>query len=362
MKKLLLLILALCLLLPGCTQRAAESPEASPDTSPIVSPTPTPTPTATPTPTPTATPEPIRHPLTGEAIEAELTDRPLAIMINNHQLAQPQCGIASADMIYEILAEGGLTRMMLIVTDYTEAQRFGTMRSLRPYYLEVGLSYGAVIVHAGGSDQAYSDVKTKGADNLDGVRGAGAGAYYYRDQSRIANGLEHSLFIDSEDVLAYAQERGISLKSDTPYDFGLSFSENAAPADGADAESLKLVFGSWKESNFAYDSAAGVYHMSQYGSKYADGDTGEVVPFTNLLVLEAPTRTLDGYGRLEINLVGEGAGYFFCGGKYVPITWHRDGLGQQFYYTLSDGSPLTLGVGKTYVGVVPTGNYKLEVN
>ncbi len=357
MKKLIPLILALAMLLPGCTQRSPEeSPDASPDTTPVVSASPEPTPTAA----SEATPEPIRHPLTGEPIEAPLTDRPLAIMINNHQLAQPQCGIGSADWIYEILAEGGLTRMMMIVTDHTGAERYGTMRSLRPYYLEVGLSYGAVIVHAGGSDQAYSDVKTKGADNLDGVRGANAGSYYYRDQSRIANGLEHSLFISSESVIAYAKERGISLTSDTPYDFGLHFSENAAPADGKEGESIRLVFGSWKESKFTYDSAKGAYTMSQYGSTYADGDTGEAVSFANLLILEAPTRTLDNYGRLEVNLVGEGAGYFFCGGKYVPITWHRDGLGQQFYYTLADGSDLTLGIGKTYVGVVPTGNYTLE--
>ncbi|MGI6029736.1 MAG: DUF3048 domain-containing protein [Candidatus Heteroscillospira sp.] len=357
MKKILLILLAFALLLPGCTKRGEQTPEETPDTSPVVTASPTPTPT----PVPTATPEPIRHPLTGEPIAEELTDRPLAIMINNHELAQPQCGIGGADMIYEILAEGGLTRMMLIVTDPTSVERFGTMRSLRPYYLEVGLSYGAVIVHAGGSDQAYSDVKTKGADNLDGVRGAGAGSYYYRDQSRVHNGLEHSLFIDSDSVLEYAKQRGISLESDTPYDFGLSFADDAAPAGGESGESIELTFGSWKKSSFSYDGDEKVYTMSQYGKPYADGDTSEAVPFTNLLILEAPTRTLDSYGRLEVDLVGEGAGYFFCGGKYVPITWHRDGLGQQFYYTTQDGEELTLGVGKTYVGVVPTGNYTMDV-
>ncbi len=357
MKKLLLIVLALALLLPACTTRATES-EQPLETAEV---TPTPSPSPTPTPTPTPTPEPVRHPLTGEIIDEELTDRPLAIMINNHQLAQPQCGMDAADMIYEVLAEGGLTRMMFIVTNPTATERFGTMRSLRPYYLEIGLSYDALIVHAGGSDQAYSDISSKGADNLDGVRGANAGSYYYRDSSRIANGLEHSLFLDSDDLLAYAEERGISLKSDEPYDFGLSFSEDAAPEDGETAESIELVFGSWKTSSFAYHSDEGAYIMSQYGSEYKDGDTGDSVPFANLLVLEAPTRVLDGYGRLEVDLVGEGAGYFFCGGKYVPITWHRDGLGEQFYYTLEDGSELTLGVGRSYIGIVPTGDYKLTV-
>ena len=358
MKKLLLLVLSLALLLPACTTRATvESP--SPDDTIEASPTPTLEPPPEPTPEPT--PEPIRHPLTGEIIDEELTDRPLAVMINNHELAQPQCGMPAADMIYEVLAEGGLTRMMFIVTDPTSVERFGTMRSLRPYFLEIGLSYDAVIVHAGGSDQAYSDVASKGADNLDGVRGANAGSYYYRDSSRIANGLEHSLFIDSDSLLEYAAEREISLESDTPYDFGLSFSEDAAPDDGDAAESIELTFGSWKKTSFAYDESSETYHMSQYGTEYADGDTGEVIEFKNLLVLEAPTRVLDGYGRLEVDLVGEGAGYFFCGGKYVPITWHRDDLGEQFYYTLEDGSELTLGIGRSYIGIVPTDNYTMDV-
>lgn len=358
MKRFLLLLLTILMLLPGCTQRSEESPEPSPSESPTVS-APVVTPVVSPSASPEATPEPIRHPLTGEVMDEELTVRPLAIMINNHTLAQPQGGVRAADIMYEILAEGGLTRMMAIVTDVESVERYGTIRSLRPYYLEVGLSYGAVIVHAGGSPQAYTDVTAKSAENLDGVRGANAGAYFYRDSSRIANGLEHSLFIKAEDLIKYANERGVELSSTEPYDFGLSFAEDGTPKNGESAKTVNLTFSSWKQSNFTYDADKAIYNMAQYGSDYKDGDTGDLMAFTNLLILEAPTKTVDNYGRLEVNLVGEGNGYFCCGGKYVPITWYRDALGEQFYYKTSDGEALTLGVGKSYVGVVPTGDYTM---
>lgn len=91
-------------------------------------------------------------------------------MINNIVYAQPQVGISNADIIYEIPAEGGITRMMAIFSHLYDIESVGSIRSLRPYYLSVALSYDAIVIHAGGSEQAYSDVKTYNADHLDGVR------------------------------------------------------------------------------------------------------------------------------------------------------------------------------------------------
>ncbi len=357
MKKLVILLASLLAIGVGCTEKP-EVTEPVPTATPYIT-TPAPTPSPTPTPTPTPTPDPYNHPLTGEGMETPPTQRPLAIMINNHTLAQPQGGVSSADIIYEVLAEGGMTRMMAIVTNHQAVERYGTIRSLRPYYLEIGLSYDGVIVHAGGSEQAYYDVRAKGADALDGVQGANAGSYFYRDPSRTANGLEHSLFISAEDVVTYATERGIPVSGENPYNFGLNFSEEATPEDGEIGEEVKVTFQSWKETWFSYDEADNAYYAFQYDGEYKDGDTDEQLSFSNVLVLEAPTIVLDNYGRLDVNLVGTGNGFFFHGGKYVPITWHRDALGDEFYYKNADGSELELGIGKSYIAIVPTGNYTL---
>jgi hypothetical protein len=97
-----------------------------------------------------------------------------------------------------------------------------------------------------------------------------------------------------------------------------------------------------------------VYTAYQYGGKYTDNGQTDMT-FKNVLVLYADTKTVDSYGRLAVNLIGSGEGYFCCGGKYVPITWHRSDLNSSFTYTLKDGSPVSFGVGKTYIGVIPTG-------
>ena len=102
-------------------------------------------------------------PLTGEPLSSKPANtRPFAVMINNIVFAQPQVGISNADMIYEIPAEGGITRMMAIFSHLYDVESVSSIRSLRPYYLSVALSYDAIVIHAGGSEQAYSDVKKIG--------------------------------------------------------------------------------------------------------------------------------------------------------------------------------------------------------
>ena len=92
-------------------------------------------------------------------------------MINNINLAQPQCGIGDADIIYEVMAEGGVTRMMAIFSDIKNAGRIGSMRSIRTYYVDIAMAYGAVAVHAGYSQQANDRIRSNGVNNIDGVTG-----------------------------------------------------------------------------------------------------------------------------------------------------------------------------------------------
>ena len=144
------------------------------------------------------------NPLTGEISDTDLsTARPYGVMINNIQVAQPQCGISEADIIYEILVEGSCTRMLAIFSDISDAGVLGSMRSVRPYYAELIRSYDAILVHAGGSEQAYSDISSYDIDNIDGVRGTYADTVFYRDSARMSAGYEHSLFTTGTKVMDY---------------------------------------------------------------------------------------------------------------------------------------------------------------
>lgn len=295
-------------------------------------------------------------PLTGEILDEEPANtRPYAVMINNIIYAQPQVGVGSADMIYEIPAEGGITRMMAIFSDLSDLESIGSIRSLRPYYLSVALSYDAIVIHGGGSEQAYSDVKTYNADNLDGVRDAKASsAIFYRDSSRGQYGSEHTLFFHGTKVADLVQDYGFRTEHDSSYKTGLNFSDDAVSQCTGDAGTVKVTFNTSKSTQFTYQTDSGKYAAAQYNDDYKDGATGEKVTFNNVLILSAAMRTVDSYGRLAVDLVGSGDGYLACGGKYVPIKWSRSDINDCFTYTLADGTPLKLARGTTYVGVIPT--------
>lgn len=351
MKKLFPVILALITLLAACGK---SSPEAQVSAEPPSVSAPDTAPTATPTPSP----DTITNPLTGETVSEDISmNRPYAVMLNNIKVALPQCGISKADILYEILAEGNITRFEAVFSGLDGVGAIGSMRSSRPYYIEVALSYDAIYVHAGGSDQAYSDISSKGVNNIDGVRGAYASTTFYRDPTRQKYGVEHSLFTASDKLLACVSSLGYDTKHDGSFDYGLKFSDSVELGSSAAAASnVKVSFEGIKETDFAYDAASGIYTGTQYGTALIDGTTNEAVKFKNLLVLYAETKILDDYGRRAVNLDTTGTGYFICNGKSVPITWKHGGTGTTFSYALEDGTPLELGIGKSYIAIVPTGS------
>lgn len=302
-------------------------------------------------------------PLTGEQLSAKPENtRPFAVMINNIVYAQPQVGISNADIIYEIPAEGGITRMMAIFSHLYDIESVGSIRSLRPYYLSVALSYDAIVIHAGGSEQAYSDVKTYNADHLDGVRDGNTSSMFYRDKSRGQHGSEHTLFFHGANVQPLVEKYQFRTEHNSSYETGLSFADNAAQQCTADAATAQVTFNASKSTSFTYHADTGKYTAVQYKGDYKDGATGEPVPFSNLLILSADMKTVDSYGRLAVDLIGSGTGYFVTGGKYVPIKWARSDINSCFTYTLEDGTALNLSRGTTYVGVIPTNGGSVNFN
>ena len=364
MKRLIALLLAAVLLLAaaGCTSRPQPEETESPQTSETPKPTQSPRPTPTETPEPTEEPEPpYRNPLNGAPMEEPFTARPFAVMVNNLKQAQPQCGISQADVIYEVLAEGGVTRMMAIFSDIESVEHLGSIRSIRPYYIDISLGYGAVTIHAGGSPDAYTRISREKIENLDGVNGKYPTTNaFYRDQTRRYSGyaVEHTLFTEGKDLYKYAGDiYDLSVGED--YDTGLHFAKDTVPEDGASAQQIDILFNGTtggKVTNLHYNADSGLYTATQYNGDYIDGNTKEPVTFRNVIAITANTKVLDGTGRLQVDLIGEGTGYYACGGKYEEITWKRDSLSDCCHYYHADGSELQVGIGTTYVGVLSQGS------
>ena len=275
-------------------------------------------------------------------------------MINNIQAAQPQCGISSADIIYEVLVEG-VTRMMAIFSDIKSAEHLGSVRSIRPYFLDISLGYGAISVHAGGSDEAYTRISRENIDDIDGVRSAyPVPNLFYRDQTRMNSGyaIEHTLFTEGDRVYASAEKLGYSTTLPEDYDNGLRFVTSAVPENGESAEKITVNFNISKRTELTYHADTGLYTAKQYGGDYIDGNSKEALSFRNVIAFPADTMVYDGYGRLLVNLITSGEGYYACGGKYEPITWKRDSVSDCFHYYRADGSELTISEGKTYIMIL----------
>lgn len=352
MKKLIPIFLVLMLLLTACKGKTEPEPSGE-NNPPIVSEEPTPSPT----------PEPVYHPLTGRQIDEEFgNSRPYAFMINNIQYALPHCGISKADIIYEILAEGDITRMMAIFSDISDVEAIGSMRSARPYYIDIALGLDAIYVHAGGSEQAYSDISSKGVDSIDGVNGPSSGtSTFYRDSARRQQGyaIEHTLFTTGQNVLANVEDRGIRTShSSDSFNYGLLFAPDGTEPNLSDvtlspATSVNVSFGGLKNTSLSLDAGTGLYTATQYNRVLVDGDTNENVSFKNILVLFAKHTIIDNAGRRIVDIEGTGDGYYIVNGQSTPITWSRSSGGAFTYYK-SNGQPLELSAGTSYIAVVPT--------
>ncbi|MDD3346323.1 DUF3048 domain-containing protein [Oscillibacter sp.] len=361
MKKRVLAILltaAMLLTLNGCGKKEEEPAQPVLEAEPIEEPQPEPE------------IEPVgpagTNPLTGLPMEPEEeTQRPVAVMFNNLKAAQPQLGVSQADIIYEVPAEGGITRMLGVFQSLSGVGILGSIRSTRAYYLELALGHDALLVHAGGSPEAYADIPAWGVDNMDGVNGGSDAKIFWRDaERRKTAGYEHSLLTSGEKITEYLAKDHFRTEHKDGYAYTQSFGDDGTPAGGSTAEHLKVKFSSYKTGTFDYDAASGTYLIGQYGKEYVDGNTGAQVGVTNVLVLETDISVISGdsAGRLKARMTGSGEGTFFCGGQSVPIRWSKADRGSQFLYTLADGTPLTLGRGKSYVCIISpkTGSVTIE--
>ena len=297
-----------------------------------------------------------RNPLNGTQLAEPYTARPYAVVINNIQYAQPMCSISSADFVVEGLTEGGITRCLAIYSDISNLEHIGAIRSARPFLVDVASSFDAIFIHHGGSQDGYGLIQTLGMDDVDAI-GRG-GAAFYRDQDRLDNGydLEHTSFADGDDLMDEIAALSFETERAEGIDYGFVFADVSSAADGQSASELKVNYiDGGKKTIFAFNEQLGIYEAEQYGDEIVDGNTGETVPFRNVIVMNVETHNyeLDGTVRTQITLTGEGTGFFACDGKMIPICWSRAGDTDPFVFMHEDGTPITLGEGNTYIAMLP---------
>lgn len=318
-----------------------------------------------PEPAPQPDPNIYQNPLNGTMGPVDMSKaRPYAVMINNNINAQPQHGISDADIIYEVMAEGGVTRMLAVYSSLDNVGVIGSVRSSRPYYIDLALGHDAIYVHAGGSDDAYTMLEKLNIDRMDGVNGKKDADIFYRDAERKAQGYkyEHTLMTKGTSAVEYVKSSKMRATLKSSYSHSLIFGKVPATENGAEAEKVTVKFHIAADPNnsyidiFDYNADKALYMVSEFGKAKVDGNTKEQLGVKNLIVLETNGKvdTKDAYKRMEFVTTGKGSGTYFCEGRAINITWERNTNTDPIVYKTGSGKDLELMPGNTYVCVLNT--------
>lgn len=288
--------------------------------------------------------------LTGLKIDESKSNlRPVCVMTNNMKKAQPLSGVFDADIVYECLNEGGITRIMSVFKDIESVKNIGSVRSARPYYINLAKGLNGIYVHLGGSSPAYSLLKSGYIDEIDLI----LGKYMWRDESRRKNlGLEHSAFTSGEKLSQGIAEKGFSKTLDNNYKYNPYFSDDSQVLNGNPAKKLTVKFSGYKSTIFNYDEKTQEYLVSQFDKPQMDANKSIQNSKKNVIVLRAKTQNFENTELLDINLLGSGEGYYMSQGKIIDIIWNRENENTSFSYKTKDGKDLSLLKGKFYICIV----------
>lgn len=292
--------------------------------------------------------------LTGYYIDKDIAKkRPVAVVINNLRKALPQSGISQADLFYEVLAEGDITRIIAIFQDF-DSIKIGPVRSTRHYFLDFALDNDAMFVHHGGSPAGYDSIKSLKINNLDGM--ALEGSAFWRDpERRKQSGMyEHSSYTNKANLLEAIEKYKYRDEKYEDYVGMFQFyDEVTSPANSKESSRISIPFSKAYTSTFEYDSEMGLYSKFQGEDKHIDEETGEQLKVSNIIVQLTDMYIISGddAGRREVKLVSSGEGYLITNGVYTEIKWEKKSHEEPTKWYFKDGQPLKLNKGKTWICV-----------
>lgn len=303
------------------------------------------------------------NPLTGEYgfKKSAVGTRPYAVMVSNIKIALPQHGIGSADICYEALAEGGITRIMAVFADRGNVKKTGPVRSVRDYYVDLAEGLDAILVHFGGSPKGYQVIKDYGTDDIDGMTSSAA---FAQDASLAAQkGREHSFFTDSKRLNAVLKQKKYKTGR-KPYS-AFKFAAEGASADmpeAAAATDVTVPFSGYCRAEFKYDKKSKKYLKGEFEEKQIDNNSKKQVSVKNVFVLKTSVTPVAGdrHGRIAVDLTS-GKGVYLTDGKMINIKWKKGAHGEMLKYYTADGKELSVNRGKSWVCIIPDTN-SVEVN
>ena len=286
-----------------------------------------------------------RNNLTGLSIdEGKENLRPVAVMINNMNIAQPvQTGVCDADIVYETEVEGGITRLMAVYKDIASVDQIGPIRSARYPYVDLALGHNAVYYHCG-QDPIYCAPHLKDIEDISIDSGSYGG-------TRISNGLstEHTLYSFGEKLFDGLTARNYSTTIDNT-DLWQNFGEKDEQIAFADktCSKVSVPFSASYNTVFQYDTSKGLYTRYFGTTLREDYKSKNTTDVKNVFVLMTSIVNYPDGKHRQVAL-GSGEGYYLVNGTYTKILWSKGDANASIKLTDENGNPLKVNAGKSWV-------------
>ena len=300
-----------------------------------------------PEPEPEPEPEPVKEIQTYKG-----EDRPIAVMIDNHNQAWPQAGLNNAYLVYEIIVEGGETRLMALFKGQDLAT-IGPVRSSRHYFIDYAMENDAIYVHYGWSPQAESDISTYGINNINGLY---ADSAFWRSKEKSS---PHNAVTSTEKILDYANTK--SYRTTSTQKSVLNYvADEFDLASETIANKVTIPHSQLQKVAYEYDAENKVYIRYARNKEQNDWTTGEPVKTKNIIITLCDNYTLDdpeNKGRQGLKNIGTFDGYYITNGKYIKIKCIKNDRDSQTVYQDLEGNEIKVNDGNTFIHICPTNSY-----
>lgn len=286
-------------------------------------------------------------------------DRPFAVMLDNNKNAWPHASINKAYLAYEIIVEGGESRIMALFKG-VDADSIGPIRSARHYFLDYALENDAIYTHLGWSPQAQSDISKLDVDNINGQaydsgKAKTSSALFWRSSSK---SKPHNAYTNIESLKTISEKLKYRLTSDK--ESVLNYVVNEVNFDNDElainANSVTIPYASSNKIKYVYNPETKMYEKYSKGKLQKDETTGETVVTKNIIITKAENYTLndgENKGRQGLNNIGSLEGYYITNGKAIKIICKKDSRKAQTKYLDIDGNEIEINDGQTFINICP---------
>lgn len=296
--------------------------------------------------------------------------RPLAVMIENHVESRPQSGLTSADIVYEAVAEGGITRFMAIYYCNLADIQVGPVRSARTYYLDWLGEYDALYAHVGGANtpgpaDALGQLIKYGVKDLNQF--SIGFPVFWRDYQRLGRPVatEHTMYSTTAKLWDVGAKRGWTASDSAGINWDKNFVSWKFKESKSEGNTSDIKVRFWESQGgydveWVYDAASNSYRRKNGGSDHLDLNSNAQINAKVIVVqFQRETNANDGYpGNVHLlyGTTGSGKALIFQNGTATEGKWIKSSRTARSKYVDKNGKEIEFNIGQIWIQTVPEGS------